>query len=143
MSDGKVKTFDGWVIGQCVITSPPTRHYNCFAWAAGDTCRWWQHLWHPVTYWPPGVAREPTILAYESAYATLGYTSGATAALERGSEKVAILAIDGTPMHATRQLADGNWTSKLGALEDVQHSLEQIESAEYGRVASILGRQRQ
>ena len=55
------------------VTSPATRGYNCIAWAAGDTNRWW---WpdpeDDASFWPPGVAPEETISAFTAAFATLG-----------------------------------------------------------------------
>ena len=52
------------------VTSPATPDYNCVAWAAGDSGRWWQ----PGVYWPvetsPGDAG-PDALA--RAFRTLGY----------------------------------------------------------------------
>ena len=41
------------------ITSPKDRAYNCVAWAAGDSVRWWEpgasgHIVDGVSYyWPP------------------------------------------------------------------------------------------
>lgn len=36
------------------ITSPKTIKYNCIAWAARNTDRWWQ----PGVYWPISSSRE-------------------------------------------------------------------------------------
>lgn len=52
------------------VTSPATAAYNCIAWTAGDTRRWWE----PGVYWP--VATDPNdyglgVLA--SALRSLGY----------------------------------------------------------------------
>ena len=43
--------------------------------------------------------------------------------LEPGFEKVALYALGGVPKHAARQLSSGRWSSKLGDLEDVEHTL--------------------
>ena len=51
------------------ITSNETEEYNCIAWAAHDTERWW---WPGAgVYWPSGVREEETLDAFEEAYATL------------------------------------------------------------------------
>lgn len=108
-----------------VVTSPRTPRYNCIGWAAGSATRWW---WPTEGYyWPSSVSHEETIEAFVQAYATLGYAVSENSALESGIEKVAIYAIrdvEGSlaPTHAARQLPDGTWTSKLGALEDIGHS---------------------
>ncbi len=55
------------------LTSPPSRRYNCIAWAAGDTGKWW---WPGLNaedeYWPPGVERRETLDVFQQAFATLG-----------------------------------------------------------------------
>ncbi len=61
-----------------------------------------------------------------------GYEVCENALLETGFQKVALFAKDGLPTHATRQLSDGFWTSKLGALEDVRHALFAISGGMYG-----------
>ncbi|MEL6882527.1 MAG: hypothetical protein AAFP09_18535, partial [Cyanobacteria bacterium J06607_10] len=59
-----------------------------------------------------------------------------------GFQKIAIY-IDAqqTPRHVTRQLANGEWTSKIGQYEDIQHkTLEALtgEAPAYGTVAQIM-----
>lgn len=123
------------------ITSPANDGYNCIAWAAGDTKHWW---WpdEPVrTYWPVGVPRLETLAAFRDAFATLGYVPCEQADLESGFEKIALYAdVDGTPTHAARQLSNGRWTSKLGALEDIEHALEDLTGATYGSVVQVCKR---
>jgi len=43
------------------ITSPQTPRYNCIAWAAGDTRKWWWPDPSPFAYWPPNIPRENTL----------------------------------------------------------------------------------
>jgi hypothetical protein len=38
----------------------------------------------------------------------------------------------GVPLHAARQWPDGRWTSKLGAMEDIEHALQDLVGSEYG-----------
>ena len=69
---------------------------------------------------------------------TLGYTECPDGALEAGHEKVVLFALrddggDLVPTHAARQLADGRWTSKLGPLEDIEHTnVEDVNGPIYG-----------
>lgn len=122
-------------------TSKPTCEYNCIAWAAGDPERWW---WpSPEAYWPKGVEEDATIECFVAAFRTRGYERCRDGALEPGFEKVALYAdASGTPTHAARQLPSGRWTSKLGAMMDLEHTLKGLEGPAYGTVAAFLRRKR-
>jgi hypothetical protein len=99
------------------VTSPRDTGYNCVAWAAGDTTRWWWPAEFPFAYWPAGVERKETLTSFIHAFATLGYEYASSGEHESEFEKVAIFASrDGVPTHVARQLGDGSWTSKLGGL---------------------------
>ena len=124
------------------ITSPSTFIYNCIAWAAGITDDWWWPDPMGVSAWPSSARREETVSAFEQAFESLGYVTGANDTLEPDFEKVALYALAGTPKHAARQLPNGRWTSKLGELEDVEHSLDGLVGTWYGNVVSILKRPR-
>jgi hypothetical protein len=122
-------------------TSEPTIRYNCIAWAARDETRWWWPDPWGEGYWPADVERVETLEAFVEAYRTLGYEPCGTAAREDGFEKVAIFTDrEGLPQHAARQLENGRWTSKLGELEDIEHALDGLEGARYGKVAQVLRR---
>lgn len=123
------------------ITSPRAVDYNCVAWSAQDSTRcWWPA---PGYFWPEESPREITINAFRNAFGTLGFTECASAEPEEGFEKVAIfIDANGIPSHAARQLPNGRWTSKLGRLEDIEHSLVDLEGDCYGRVAAVMRRPR-
>ncbi len=124
-----------------VITSPADDRYNCIAWAAQDTGRWWWPA--DDSYWPEGAPREETIGAFIAAYGELGFISCDDPLLESGYEKLAIYAApDGTPTHVARQLPSGFWSSKLGQLQDIQHQLEDLAGPVYGSCAQFLKRER-
>ncbi len=82
--------------------------------------------------------------AFIQAYSTLKYTPCENSELESGYEKVAIYTNEnGVPTHATRQLPDGTWTSKLGKDVDIEHeSLQVLEGSAYGKVKLFLKRPR-
>jgi hypothetical protein len=124
------------------LTSPRSPFYNCIAWAVQDVITWWEPDMMNNYYWPPGVPREYSLDAYRRAYETLGFTECLNAHLEEGFEKIAIyIGSDGEPTHAARQLASGKWTSKLGKLEDIEHSnLECLQGEEYGVIGLIMKR---
>jgi hypothetical protein len=122
------------------VTSPIDPLYNCVAWAAGNSTRWWWPDAPGIGYWPPGVPREETITAFVAAFGTLGYQPVGDPSLEPGVGKVAVFAKAGVPTHACRQLANGKWTSKLGESEDIEHDLDGVAGAIYGSVAVVLRR---
>jgi len=124
------------------VTSIATWDYNCIAWAAKDTDAWWWPDAMNLGYWPAEVEREETIEAFIKAYGLLGYVTCKSADYEHGFEKIAIYADHHRkPTHASRQLPSGEWTSKLGPLEDIQHNtLEGLYNSNYGTVKVILKR---
>jgi len=126
------------------MTSPPTPVYNCIAWAAGQTLKWWwptTDVLDDAHIWPDGVPNEVTLPAFTAAFATLNYFVCENDAHEGGWEKVAIFVDERqTPTHAARQLANGRWTSKLGKAEDIEHDLHALEGDVYGKVAMLLKR---
>jgi hypothetical protein len=121
------------------ITSCETEEYNCIAWAAYDTERWW---WPAGGFWPAGAPEEEKTDAFERAYETVGFVKCEDSQLEAGFEKVAIYELKGVPTHAARQLASGRWTSKLGALEDVEHPLDGLVVDDYGAPVRFMKRRR-
>ena len=124
------------------VTSPATSTYNCIAWAVGVTDDWWWPDPMDVSAWPAGVPREETVDAFVEAFQSLGFIQCPDDALETGYEKVALYADGKLPKHAARQLLNGRWTSKLGPLEDIEHSLDGLAGALYGSVVQILKRPR-
>jgi hypothetical protein len=116
-------------------------HYNCIAWAAGDNHNWWWPDPDLEDFWPAGIARVETGVAFQSAFASLGYTVCDHDQLEPGCEKIALFALDGAPKHAARQLPTGRWTSKLGLMEDIEHALRDLTGTMYGSVVVVMKRQ--
>lgn len=143
--DPLLQAFPGLAVEGYQVTSPADPSYNCIAWAAGDDRRWWEPAPLGGFYWPPGLPRgsgEYTMDNYKAAFAQLGFQECSDSSLEAGVEKVAIFAVGGQPKHAARQLASGWWTSKLGRVEDIAHTLKAVEGNEYGIVAMLLARPR-
>src|SRR5574341_713292 len=80
------------------ITSPRSRLYNCVAFAAGETHRFWWPT--EFSYWPENVPRNETLQGFILAFETLGYARCDHGRLESGFEKIAIYADeDGTLTH--------------------------------------------
>jgi len=142
MSERLRAAFPGLRTTPFQVTSPADPSYNCIAWAASNTTDWWWPLQGDrKTYWPAGAPWEISINAFVSAFLTLGYTVCSDESVEPGTEKVALFAdSEGVPTHAARQLPTGQWTSKLGQSEDIEHALRALEGHVYGAVAVILKR---
>ena len=119
------------------VTSPQTPRYNCIAWAAGDTTRWW---WpKPNCYWP--VPKDNDFIeSFVYVFGSLGYEICEDGNLEDGFEKVAIYAKDGSAKHMSRQLFTGEWTSKCGRDHDITHKAENLEGVEYGKIVEFMKR---
>ena len=125
--------------------SPEDYHYNCIAFAIGDTHNWWEPSGMRIHYWPPGIPPEYSLESYSRAYEIHGYTRCASGELEADYEKIALFVDEfGIPSHASYQLESGIWISKLGEWEDIEHdSLQALEGDDnYGTVAAYLRRPR-
>jgi len=123
------------------ITSPVSPDYNCIAWAAGETDRWWWPLAGSFAYWPSNVPVQETLDAFIKAFGSIGFTPCGNAVIEQGHEKVALYVDEnGKPTHAARQRPNGRWTSKLGQGQDIEHELDGLTGAVYGVVAQVLKR---
>ena len=128
-----------------LITSEKTRDYNCIAWASGVNTRWeWPTLYNESPeedeYWPTGVMNSEHIEAFIQNFETKGFVCCNNETIEPDVQKIALFAKDGICTHASVQLPDGNWTSKLGSLNDITHSLHALEGEFYGSVAYLMKR---
>jgi hypothetical protein len=121
------------------VTSPETTDYNCIAWSAGDTGRWWE----PGRHWPcPVPPDDYSIGVLVAAFAALGFEDcGRDDQPEPGVEKVALYAAAQFYTHAARQLPSGKWTSKLGKWVDIEHDTpDDVAGGLYGDVVRIMKR---
>src|SRR5579859_4156473 len=66
------------------LTSPRTPEYNCIAFAAGETHRWW---WPIGAYWPDNLPRLESVDGFVLAFETLGYVVCESGNLESGFER--------------------------------------------------------
>jgi hypothetical protein len=111
--------------GEYSVTSPKSKKYNCLAWAAGHANRWWQQP--PNGYWPDGIPEDGSFEAAVRLFESLGFSRTEDPGHEQGAMKIAVYGKDseGTALllwtHAARQLENGRWTSKIGALQDIEH----------------------
>jgi hypothetical protein len=124
-------------------TSSPTAQYNCVAWAADDDTKWWEPDPIGLFYWPTGVPRNYDISSLQKIFEARGYVICNNKNFELGFEKVAIFCDkNGQWTHLSKQLPNGNWTSKLGEGFDISHKLNDLEGDVYGCVSIILRREK-
>lgn len=141
---GLVAIFPGLARDGYRETSQATWNYNCIAWAASRSDQWWEPDPYSYSYWPPGVARQYTLQAYEAAYRALGFEACADGEFAVTFEKIVLFAdAAGTPTHAARQLENGRWTSKLGSDVDIEHGRpEALIGKDYGTPVIFMRRRR-
>ena len=123
------------------VTSEPDYEYNCVAYAAGETDRWWSHLEENGYYWPDYASRTGFIQSLVEVFTGLGYEPCSDANAESGFRKVALYSKQGDWTHVAVQLPDGHWHSKLGLGEDIRHRMpESLTGESYGEVHCIMRR---
>ena len=122
------------------ITSPEDGSYNCVAWAIGDSEHFYWPKKLPGLDWPKGLPRKGTTANLITFFKSHGFETCENGLPEKGREKIAIFEKNGLPTHACRLLKNGPWTSKLGILEDVRHSLSSISGGMYGEVSVFMQR---
>jgi hypothetical protein len=129
-------------LGSYIDHSLPTRRYNCYAFAAGDSGQRWEPDPAGLYYWPPNIRRDYSPEAFAEAYGTLGYAMCRDGTPEIGYEKIALyVGSRGIVEHAARELMDGSWISKLGNAEDIIHQTPgALTSVTYGVPVHFLRR---
>lgn len=128
-------------VGKYRITSATNSGYNCIAFAAGSTAEWWSHF--PGYKWP--APRSPLIGSLISVFQSLGFEERPSTdlSLDPDFEKVALYAKGGLWKHASRQLPDGKWTSKLGPDEDIEHDTPECFCGDfYGTIHCVMRKAR-
>lgn len=127
--------------GNYRYTSPVDICYNCIAWAASENDVWWEPDGAYVYFWPLQAHRDYTIAAYLEAFGTKGFLPCLNPTVEGGFIKVALYAHKNVPTHASRQLDDGWWASKLGPNIDIEHEIDALDGGEYGSIVHYLRKQ--
>lgn len=72
------------------IIGEPTDEYNCIAYAAGETHRWWSNEDSVQLYWPEPAGRTPLIASLIAVFTNLGYEPADDDSVEAGYVKVAL-----------------------------------------------------
>jgi len=130
-------------VGQFESTSEADPYYNCVAWAMRDKRQWWEPSGWPEHYWPNKATPDYSLQAYTEAFETRHYIVCDDGEAEPGYEKIAIYWNADGFRHVARQLADGQWTSKLGEAKDIAHpSLDDLTGDYYGEPVRFMRRPR-
>lgn len=126
-----------------IQASPQTGDYNCIAFAGDDTTEKWDPDITTGRYWPNEVARSLDLESFIKLYEfECRYVPCENGDLEAGFEKIVIyLNLSKEVTHAAKQLPSGEWASKLGDWEDIQHkNPSSLESPLYGNPVQFLKR---
>jgi hypothetical protein len=137
------------------IIAPPSKYYNCIAWACCLDDVWMcpdpddvQYDADVTHYWPTNAPRNDDIVTVQNIFQQRGYESCDSYYHERGFQKIALYVECGTEFcsHASRELADVNsgytpWSSKLGDSVLIQHSSPlELQGPFYGKIHCYMKR---
>ena len=137
--DGLVSAFPKLATEGFEIVAPATKRYNCIAFAAGDTSRWWAYP--PLDYWPESAARSAAIASLEAAFAAIGFEPCDGGGVEPGFEKIVLYEQQGEWTHAAVQTPRGAWRSKMGPGPVIEHqNPESLSGQLYGNPTVYMRR---
>jgi len=128
------------------VKSPIDPRYNCIAWARHkDYTKVWPHKDVDGIEWPDDLPFDTEVVTFVALFAKAGYTVCEDSDFVEGVQKIALYVDEQDKItHASRQLLNAMWTSKLGDMFDIEHSDPfVIESPSYGTVSTILCRVRE
>jgi hypothetical protein len=134
------------------LMSSKDEKFNCFSWAIQKSE--WQNEWvdrfsplWPLTeeeyqkFEPPASATYVEVARREGFIKVKDPNKGEL--IENNIEKIALFSNSfGDFCHATRQLKNGLWTSKLGINWVIEHPLRALEGHVYGKVVVIMQRRK-
>ncbi len=121
------------------VVDPLSEQYNCIAYAAGDTSQWWEHT--PGRYWPSWATRSARIESLQEVFAGLAFVECHDGRFEPGYRKIALYEDDGEYQHASVQMPNGAWRSKMGEGPVIEHrSPESLSGGMYGEATVFMRR---
>jgi len=122
------------------IVGDPTDQYNCIAYAAGDTSRWWEH--NENYHWPDHASRSNSMESLKQVFLGLGFQPCANdSGVEGGYQKVVLYEQEGSWAHAAIQMPNGRWRSKIGRGPVIEHqSPQSLSSGIYGEPTTYMRR---
>ena len=127
------------------FTSEKTRVYNCLAWATGQTNIWIDMSYFQARYNIDSADLDHSAKGYAECLSKYyGFEICSDGKLEEGMEKVVLYEDENKDWtHIARQLDNGHWTSKMGALEDIEHyTAESLSGGDYGKPVIYMRRKK-
>lgn len=144
MKEMVVDHFPNMDINNVAIDDEDTPEYNCIGYAIGDTNKpWWPRGGEGgFYYWPETEkdAEKYSVSTFDHLLMTTGHGSITDSEKpEEGYVKLALFTEGDKPTHLARQLADGEWSSKVGAGPLIRHGFDihEMDNGVYGNVAKI------
>lgn len=120
------------------ISSQEDTKYNCIAWALGvNNDKFWPNQKQNGYNWPSNISNHHHINSLIEFFESFGFDVCDDGKLEHKLEKIALYVENNNPYepsHASRQLKNGYWTSKIGDSHDLRHTIEALEGGMYGSV---------
>ena len=121
------------------VVDPPSGLYNCIAYAAGDTSQWWDHT--PRRYWPSYATRSERIESLQEVFVGLGFEECDDGTIQSGYQKIVLYEDQGAWEHASIQMPNGAWRSKMGEGPVIEHlNPESLSGGTYGSPMIYLSR---
>ena len=121
-----------------IIDQPSTR-YNCIAYAAGDTSKWWEDT--ERRYWPSHGSRSAAIASLREVFVGLGYEQCDDSSIDDRYQKVALYETQGAWTHTAVQMPNGAWRSKIGEGPVIEHrSPASLSGGMYGEPTVFMRR---
>jgi hypothetical protein len=115
------------------------KEYNCISWACSrNDVRFWPNLSEFI--WPSNLPNIEHIDSFVKLFKSIGYDICNNGNLEYKFEKICIYEKNACPKHAARQLTNGWWTSKLGPLNIVEHTIDALDGGVYGEITTYMSR---
>lgn len=123
------------------LRSGQTPRYNCIGWSLStDMDKIWPDI-REQDSWPVTLPRNETFENFAAMYRLCGFVPVSNGNYEMNKEKVVIYIKNGLVSHASRQLASGAWTTKMGGGVDAEHATpEVLEGCGYGSVEGFFVR---
>ena len=123
------------------ITSPEDNSYNCIAWACGiKNYKFWPDCEEYGYFWPKNITNKHDINSFIEFFKIYGFNTCFDGKYEHGFEKIAIYAKNEQVTHASRQINQRQWTSKIGDSHDVGHTLDALDGGMYGNIIEYMKR---
>ena len=122
-----------------IVIDPPSDLYNCISYAAEDTSQWWDHTLR--RYWPSYATRSERIESLQEVFNGLGFQECKDDSVEPGYQKIALYEDQGAWEHASVQMPNGAWRSKMGKGPVIEHrSPGSLSGGPYGNATVYMRR---